>query len=278
MDEEEENIHEGNKVCGKVKGDIKFENVSFHYKSSKEVLKNISFDIKPGEKLALVGPSGGGKTTICHLIPRFYDATQGEILMDGTNINEFTLDSLRKQIGIVQQDVFLFGGTIKDNIMYGNLNATEDELIDAAKKANIYDYIKSLPNGFDTEIGERGVKLSGGQKQRLSIARIFLKNPSILILDEATSALDNTTELLIQNALDELCKGRTTIIVAHRLSTIRSANEIMVISDGVIKEQGTHDELIKKGGVYKTLYDLQFRSQEETILVNKLNGQLDITR
>lgn len=278
MDEEEENIHEGDKICGKVKGDIKFENVSFRYKSSKEVLKNISFDIKPGEKLALVGPSGGGKTTICHLIPRFYDATHGEILMDGTNINEFTLDSLRKQIGIVQQDVFLFGGTIKDNIMYGNLNATEDELMDAAKKANIYDYIQSLPNGFDTEIGERGVKLSGGQKQRLSIARIFLKNPSILILDEATSALDNTTELLIQNALDELCKGRTTIIVAHRLSTIRSANEIMVISDGVIKEQGTHEELIKKGGVYKTLYDLQFRSQEETSLVNKLNGQLDITR
>lgn len=277
MDEEEENLHEGNKICPKVKGNIFFENVSFHYKSSKEVLKNISFNIKSGEKLALVGPSGGGKTTICHLIPRFYDATEGKILIDGVNINEFTLDSLRKQIGIVQQDVFLFGGTIKDNILYGNLLASEEELIDAAKKANIYDYIKSLPNGFDTEIGERGVKLSGGQKQRLSIARIFLKNPSILILDEATSALDNTTELLIQKALDELCKGRTTIIVAHRLSTIRNANEIMVISDGKIKEKGTHEELLKEGGVYKTLYELQFRNNEETEM-DKIKLDLDITR
>ncbi len=277
MDEEEENLHEGNKICPKVIGNIFFENVSFHYKSSKEVLKNISFNIKSGEKLALVGPSGGGKTTICHLIPRFYDTTEGKILIDGVNINEFTLDSLRKQIGIVQQDVFLFGGTIKDNILYGNLLASEEELIEAAKKANIYDYIKSLPNGFDTEIGERGVKLSGGQKQRLSIARIFLKNPSILILDEATSALDNTTELLIQKALDELCKGRTTIIVAHRLSTIRNANEIMVISDGMIKEKGTHEELLKEGGVYKTLYELQFRSNEETEM-DKIKLDLDITR
>ena len=276
MDEEEETLHEGSKVCQKLEGNIEFKNVSFHYKSSKGILKNISFKLPQGEKIALVGPSGGGKTTICHLIPRFYDVTSGEIEIDGTNIKEFTLDSLRKQIGIVQQDVFLFGGTIKDNILYGNLEASEEELIEAAKKANIYDYIQSLPKGFETEIGERGVKLSGGQKQRLSIARIFLKNPSILILDEATSALDNTTELLIQNALDELCKGRTTIVVAHRLSTIRNADEIMVISDGNIKEKGTHDELMKEGGAYKILYDLQFRDSE-THEDEKLASELKIT-
>ena len=276
MDEEEETLHEGSKVCQKLEGNIEFKNVSFHYKSSKGILKNISFKLPQGEKIALVGPSGGGKTTICHLIPRFYDVTSGEIEIDGTNIKEFTLDSLRKQIGIVQQDVFLFGGTIKDNILYGNLEASEEELIEAAKKANIYDYIQSLPKGFETEIGERGVKLSGGQKQRLSIARIFLKNPSILILDEATSALDNTTELLIQNALDELCKGRTTIVVAHRLSTIRNADEIMVISDGNIKEKGTHDELMKENGAYKILYDLQFRDSE-THEDEKLTSELKIT-
>ena len=276
MDEEEETLHEGSKVCQKLEGNIEFKNVSFHYKSSKGILKNISFKLPQGEKIALVGPSGGGKTTICHLIPRFYDVTSGEIEIDGTNIKEFTLDSLRKQIGIVQQDVFLFGGTIKDNILYGNLEANEEELIEAAKKANIYDYIQSLPKGFETEIGERGVKLSGGQKQRLSIARIFLKNPSILILDEATSALDNTTELLIQNALDELCKGRTTIVVAHRLSTIRNADEIMVISDGKIKEKGTHDELMKEDGAYKILYDLQFRDSE-THEDEKLASELKIT-
>ena len=276
MDEEEETLHEGSKVCQKLEGNIEFKNVSFHYKSSKGILKNISFKLPQGEKIALVGPSGGGKTTICHLIPRFYDVTNGEIEIDGTNIKEFTLDSLRKQIGIVQQDVFLFGGTIKDNILYGNLEASEEELIEAAKKANIYDYIQSLPKGFETEIGERGVKLSGGQKQRLSIARIFLKNPSILILDEATSALDNTTELLIQNALDELCKGRTTIVVAHRLSTIRNADEIMVISDGNIKEKGTHDELMKEDGAYKILYDLQFRDSE-THEDEKLASELKIT-
>ena len=276
MDEEEETLHEGSKVCQKLEGNIEFKNVSFHYKSSKGILKNISFKLPQGEKIALVGPSGGGKTTICHLIPRFYDVTSGEIEIDGTNIKEFTLDSLRKQIGIVQQDVFLFSGTIKDNILYGNLEASDEELIEAAKKANIYDYIQSLPKGFETEIGERGVKLSGGQKQRLSIARIFLKNPSILILDEATSALDNTTELLIQNALDELCKGRTTIVVAHRLSTIRNADEIMVISDGRIKEKGTHDELMKEGGAYKILYDLQFRDSE-THEDEKLASELKIT-
>ena len=275
MDEEEESLHEGTKICPKLEGNISFKNVSFHYKSSKGILKDISFDVPHGEKIALVGPSGGGKTTICHLIPRFYDVTSGDITIDGVNIKEFTLDSLRKQIGIVQQDVFLFGGTIKDNILYGNLDASESELIEAAKKANIYDYICSLPKGFETEIGERGVKLSGGQKQRLSIARIFLKNPSILILDEATSALDNTTELLIQNALDELCKGRTTIVVAHRLSTIRNSDEIMVISEGQIKEKGTHAELIKENGAYKILYDLQFRDSE-THEEQKLAEQLKI--
>ena len=277
MDEEEENVIEGNKICPKLKGDITFSHVKFHYKSSKGILNDISFTIPHGEKVALVGPSGGGKTTICHLIPRFYDINEGEITLDGENIKDFTLDSLRKQIGIVQQDVFLFGGTIRDNILYGNLEASEEELIEASKKANIYDYIMSLPKGFDTDIGERGVKLSGGQKQRLSIARIFLKNPSILILDEATSALDNTTELLIQKALDELCKGRTAIVVAHRLSTIRNANKIIVISDGKIKEEGSHDELIKQNGAYKLLYDLQFKesNKEEEI---KLHHVLEITK
>ena len=277
MDEEEENVIEGNKICPKLKGDITFSHVKFHYKSSKGILNDISFTIHHGEKVALVGPSGGGKTTICHLIPRFYDINEGEITLDGENIKDFTLDSLRKQIGIVQQDVFLFGGTIRDNILYGNLEASEEELIEASKKANIYDYIMSLPKGFDTDIGERGVKLSGGQKQRLSIARIFLKNPSILILDEATSALDNTTELLIQKALDELCKGRTAIVVAHRLSTIRNADKIIVISDGKIKEEGSHDELIRQNGAYKLLYDLQFKESDKEEEI-KLHHVLEITK
>ena len=264
MDEEEENVIEGNEICPKLEGDISFEHVSFQYKSSKKgILNDISFNIPHGKKVALVGPSGGGKTTICHLIPRFYDINGGTIKLDNKDIKNFTLESLRKQIGIVQQDVFLFGGTIKDNILYGNLDASEEELIDAAKKANIYEYIMSLPNGFDTDIGERGVKLSGGQKQRLSIARVFLKNPSILILDEATSALDNTTELLIQKALDELCKNRTSIVVAHRLSTIRNADKIIVISEGKIKEEGTHEELISQNGAYKLLYNLQFKDSSE---------------
>ena len=276
MDEEEENINEGTSICPKLEGNIEFDHVNFKYKSSEPILNDVSFKISKGEKVALVGPSGGGKTTICHLIPRFYDIVSGEIKVDGVNIKEYTLESLRKQIGIVQQDVFLFGGTIRDNILYGNLSSTEEELIEAAKKANIYDYVLSLPNGFDTEIGERGVRLSGGQKQRISIARIFLKNPSILILDEATSALDNTTELLIQTALDELCKGRTTIVVAHRLSTVRNANEIIVISNGEIKEKGTHEELIKLNGAYKTLYELQFRDQSKEENA-KLNEKIKIS-
>jgi len=245
-----------------VKGNIVLRGVEFSYDETKEVLNGIDLDIPTGKTVALVGPSGGGKTTICHLIPNFYRATAGKITIDGMDISDITLQSLRGSIGIVQQDVFLFGGTIADNIRYGRLDATMDEVIVAAKRANIHDYIQTLENGYDTEIGERGVKLSGGQKQRISIARVFLKDPAILILDEATSALDNTTEILIQQALDELCKGRTTIVVAHRLSTIKNADEIVVISNGSIDEQGTHDELMKKGGIYKSLYELQFRNSD----------------
>ena len=266
MDEKEEVDKEGSTELVVSSGEIEFKDVSFQYNEKKEILKNVSLHIKPGEKLALVGPSGGGKTTICHLIPRFYPLEHGSISIDGQDINDVTLDSLRKNIGIVQQDVFLFNGNFKDNIIYGNPSASMDEIIDAAKKANIYDFIMSLPDGFETEIGERGVKLSGGQKQRLSIARVFLKNPAILILDEATSSLDNTTEILIQEALDELCKGRTTIVVAHRLSTIKNAQKIVVIGNGEIKEEGTHDELVKKDGIYATLYNLQFRSNEDKLL------------
>ncbi len=246
-----------------VRGEIELENVEFAYDDSKGVLLGVSLDLKAGKTLALVGPSGGGKTTICHLIPNFYKATGGRILIDGVDINSVTFESLRKNIGIVQQDIFLFNGSIKDNILYGKLDATDDEVILAAKRANIHDYVMTLENGYDTQVGERGVKLSGGQKQRLSIARVFLKNPAILILDEATSALDNTTEILIQQALDELCKGRTTIVVAHRLSTIKNADEIAVIDGGRIVEQGTHEELMRAGGVYKSLYSLQFRDTDK---------------
>lgn len=243
-----------------LQGNISFKNVSFSYETTDNVLNNVSFDIKKGETIALVGESGGGKTTICHLIPNFYKVSDGLISIDGININDLSFKALRKSIGIVQQDVFLFNGTFKENILYGNLNATEEEVILAAKRANIYDYIMSLPEGFNTQIGERGVKLSGGQKQRLSIARVFLKNPPILILDEATSALDNTTEILIQDALNELAKGRTTLIVAHRLSTIKNADRILVVNGGKIIESGSHDELLKENGTYATLYNLQFKN------------------
>ena len=243
-------------------GHIEFKNVNYSYGEGEEVLKNVSLDIKKGEKFALVGPSGGGKTTICHLIPHFYDVKDGQILIDGKDINKITRSSLRANIGIVQQDVYLFNASIRDNILYGRPGATEEEVIEAAKRANIHNYVMSMPNGYDTVIGERGVKLSGGQKQRLSIARVFLKDPAILILDEATSALDNTTEILIQNSLDELCKGRTTIVVAHRLSTVKNADEIAVVSDGKIIEQGPHDSLIAMNGVYANLYKLQFRNGE----------------
>ena len=257
----------------KVEGDIEFERVSFAYENGREVLKDVSFKVKKGHKLALVGPSGGGKTTMCHLLPNFYKLQKGSIKIDGIDIRDFTMESLRHHIGIVQQDVFLFNGTMKDNILYGRLDATDEEVIEAAKSANIYDYIMQLPEGFDTQIGERGVKLSGGQKQRLSIARVFLKNPSILILDEATSALDNTTEILIQQALDKLCEGRTTIVVAHRLSTIKNADDIAVVSNGEIIEMGTHEQLIEKDGVYKQLYSLQFRENDDIIISQRLMNQ-----
>ena len=248
---------------GVAKGDIELRDVCFSYTENEEngVLDHISLKIPKGTKLALVGPSGGGKTTICHLIPNFYklDENGGSILIDGRDIRSLTMESVRRNIGIVQQDVFLFSGSIKDNIKYGCLEATDEEVIQASKNANMHDFVMSLPDGYDTEIGERGIKLSGGQKQRISIARVFLKNPAILILDEATSALDNTTEVLIQQALDELCKGRTTLVVAHRLSTIRNADEIAVVRDGKITELGNHEELMAKGGTYKALYELQFR-------------------
>lgn len=262
MDAESEKDTEGAADIPKIEGEIEFRNVSSAYDSENEVLDGLSLKIPKGKKFALVGPSGGGKTTICHLIPHFYDIKDGEIFIDGKEIRTLTLESLRKNIGIVQQDVYLFNASIKDNILYGRLDATDEEVIEAAKRANIHDYIMSLPKGYDSMVGERGVRLSGGQKQRLSIARVFLKNPPILILDEATSALDNTTEILIQEALDELCVGRTTLVVAHRLSTIKNADEIAVIADGRIAEQGTHEELLAKNGIYSGLYSLQFRAND----------------
>ncbi len=248
------------KDVGTLKGEIKFNKVSFSYDESKNILSDLDLNINMGKTVALVGPSGGGKTTLCHLIPRFYEISGGEISIDGINIADMTRASLRSNIGIVQQEVFLFTGTVYDNILYGNVDATEAEVIEAAKKANIHDYIMSLENGYNTYIGERGVKLSGGQKQRISIARVFLKNPPILILDEATSALDNATELLIQKSLEDLCKGRTTVVVAHRLSTIKNADEIIVFGNEGILERGTHNELIALNSVYSGLYNSQFRN------------------
>ena len=264
MDAQPEQDAPGAVDIGRAEGHIEFLNVTYSYDNGAEVLKNLSLDVKQGEKFALVGPSGGGKTTICHLIPHFYDIQQGTILIDGRDISTITRASLRRNIGIVQQDIYLFNASVRDNILYGRLDATEEEVIEAAKRANIHDYIMSMENGYDTIIGERGVRLSGGQKQRLSIARVFLKNPAILILDEATSSLDNTTEILIQQALDELCKGRTTLVVAHRLSTIKNADEIAVISGGEIVEKGTHEQLMEQNGIYANLYKLQFRSSDST--------------
>ena len=242
-----------------VKGEITFDNVTFQYDEGKEVLSNISLTFPQGKMVAIVGPSGGGKTTLCHLIPRFYEISSGSISVDGHDIRTVTRSSLRQKIGIVQQDVFLFTGTIFDNIAYGKLGASREEVIEAAKKANIHDYSMSLPEGYETFVGERGVKLSGGQKQRISIARVFLKNPPILVLDEATSALDNVTENYIQDSLDELCKNRTTIVVAHRLSTIKHADEIIVMDRDGIQERGTHAQLLEKeNGIYKELYEAQF--------------------
>ncbi len=261
VDAEPERDAAGATDAGVLAGEIEFRGVTYSYgdEENKDVLQNVSFKIPQGKKFALVGPSGGGKTTICHLIPHFYEIETGDLLIDGRSIKTMTRESLRRNIGIVQQDIYLFNASIRDNILYGKLDATEEEMIEAAKRANIHDYIMTLENGYDTQIGERGVRLSGGQKQRLSIARVFLKNPPILILDEATSALDNTTEILIQQALDELCEGRTTVVVAHRLSTIKNADEIAVVADGQITEQGTHEELLALGGAYADLYRLQFR-------------------
>ncbi len=264
MDEEPEADAPNAVELKDVKGVIEFRNVSYSYDDTKEVLHHVDLRLEKGRKLALVGPSGGGKTTLCHLLPNFYrlEDGNGQILIDGVDVKQMTMKSLRKSIGIVQQDVFLFVGTIRENILYGRPDATEEEVYEAAKRANIHDYIMTLEKGYDTEIGERGVKLSGGQKQRLSIARVFLKDPAILILDEATSALDNTTEVMIQQALDELCRGRTTLVVAHRLSTIRNADEIAVVMDGRITERGTHEELMAAGGTYQSLYSLQFRDND----------------
>ncbi len=262
VDAEPEKDSENAEDLGIAEGHIELKNVTYAYEDNKEVLEDVSLNIEKGKTYALVGPSGGGKTTICHLIPNFYKIEHGEIFIDGKEIRSITMESLRRNIGIVQQDVYLFNASIKENILYGKLDATDEEVYEAAKRANIHDWVMTLEKGYDTEIGERGVRLSGGQKQRLSIARVFLKNPAILILDEATSALDNTTEILIQQALDELCRGRTTIVVAHRLSTIKNADEIAVVADGKIKEKGTHEFLLSQDGIYADLYKLQFKNNQ----------------
>ena len=257
MEKSDEPESENARVLENAKGDIVFNDVTFSYPTGdtgKGVLNNLSLSIESGKTVALVGPSGGGKTTLCNLIPRFYELDGGNITIDGIDITELSRYSLRKNIGIVAQDVFLFSGTVRENIAYGDLDADEDAIIEAAKRANIHDYIMTLEKGYDTRVGERGINLSGGQKQRISIARVFLKNPSILILDEATSALDNVTEMQIQQSLEELAKGRTVIVVAHRLSTIQNADEILVINQDGIAERGNHEELLSLGGIYANLY------------------------
>jgi ATP-binding cassette subfamily B protein len=243
-----------------VRGEIRYEDVTFHYEEGSEVLEHLSIDIPAGKTVALVGPSGGGKTTICSLLPRFYDVQGGRITVDGHDVRDLQLRSLREAIGIVQQDVYIFAGSIRENISYGDRNATDEQIMEAARNANIHDFIMSLPDGYDTYVGERGTRLSGGQKQRIAIARVFLKNPPILILDEATSALDNESERHIQAALERLSQGRTTIVIAHRLSTIRGAEKIIVVGDNGIEEQGTHDQLLAHGGTYARYYNMQFET------------------
>ncbi len=247
---------ESAKAYDDIAGDVEFDNVCFSYNEGTDVLKNVSFKTTAGSYTALVGPSGAGKSTLCSLIPRFYDVDSGRILIDGHDIRDITLKSLRENIGVVQQDVYLFAGTIFDNIAYGRFDASYDDVIEAAKKANAHEFIMSLPDEYNTDIGQRGVKLSGGQKQRISIARVFLKNPSILIFDEATSALDNESERVVQESLEKLAENRTTFVIAHRLSTIRNAKNIMVLTEDGIAEQGSHNELIEKDGIYKKLYDI----------------------
>lgn len=260
MDQPEERDNPGAVPMGdeEARGDIAFEGVRFSYDNNTQILRDIDLHIGSGKTLALVGPSGGGKTTLCHLLPRFYELDDGSIQIGGRDIRQYTRHSLREHIGIVQQDIFLFTGTIRDNIAYGRLGATDEEIVEAAKRANLHDFILSLDDGYDTYVGERGVRLSGGQKQRISIARVFLKNPPILILDEATSALDNATEHLIQESLAELSQGRTTLVVAHRLSTIKNADEIVVLTPEGIAEQGNHRRLLEQGGIYAELYNSQF--------------------
>lgn len=247
---------EGARDIHNVRGDVEFDNVSFRYNDGiVNVLNNVNLNVEAGKYVALVGTSGGGKTTLCSLIPRFYDVTAGAVKIDGTDVRDITLGSLRRHIGVVQQDVYLFAGTIYDNILYGKPDASREEVIEAAKNANAHEFIMSFPDGYDTDIGQRGIKLSGGQKQRISIARVFLKNPPILIFDEATSALDNESERVVQNSLERLAKNRTTFVIAHRLSTIQNAEEILVLTENGIEETGTHEELIRKGGVYYSLYE-----------------------
>ena len=248
----------GAKPLGAVGGDIEYRDVSFSYNDEETVLQHVNIRIRAGETVALVGPSGGGKTTLCSLLPRFYDTTGGSVLIDGRDVRGVTLRSLRAAIGIVQQDVYMFAGSVRDNIAYGKPDASDEEILRAAKSAGIHDFVSSLPDGYDTYVGERGTRLSGGQKQRIAIARVFLKNPPVLILDEATSALDNESERYIQESLDRLSKDRTTIVIAHRLSTIRNADEIVVIADDGIAERGTHGELLEKGGIYAKYYNMQF--------------------